>query len=707
MYRDYTQNRELSWLKFNERVLMEAVDETVPLLERLRFIAIFTSNLDEFFMIRVGSLSELMRLKESSVDNKSGMSPEEQLKAIYKEVRRLYEKREKIYQDLKRELRIHGICNLSYRETDSADRKFLKKYFFEYVQPILSPQIVDEHHPFPHLQNKTVHIGVRLSVKGRDVFAFIPLPAVLPPVLYLDEDEARYIRMEEVVSAYAEDIFASYEVKEKICFCVTRNADINAEDEEFDFGYDFRKKMKKVLKERRRLAAVRLELSGEISKGFQAYLSDKLNVSQEQIYVTSLQFKMSYVFSVGAHLSPEKVCALSYPDYVPQANPLIDLSRSIISQVEKKDLVLSLPYESLQPFVLLLKEASEDPAVISVKITIYRLASNAKVVDYLCNAAENGKDVTVIIELRARFDEQNNIDWPERLEEAGCNVIYGLEGYKVHSKICLITRREKNGIRYITQIGTGNYNEKTACQYTDLSLITADPGIGMDAVRFFHNIAIGDLAGSYEHLLAAPNSLKNHIIACIDEEIVKGNEGRILLKLNSITDLDIIERLKQASCAGVQIQMIVRGICCILPGVAGKTENICVKSIVGRFLEHARVYCFGSGDSEKMFISSADFMTRNTERRVEVACPVFDREAKEKIHRILDACLADNTKSRILGSDSCYRMVPVSEDGKRVDCQQKLMQDAVRAAAERKQKTGERRPVIRRFLSALFARDAI
>ncbi len=707
MVREYTQNRELSWLRFNERVLDEAADETVPLLERLKFVSIFTSNLDEFFMIRVGSLTELMNLKESSIDNKSGMTAQQQLSAIYEAVGVLYQKKERICSGLEKQLRLHGICNLSSRELESEEKKQLKKYFSEYIEPVLSPQIVDEHHPFPHLANKVVHIGAMLDVKGREVFAVVPVPAIVPPILFLRGDDCRYIRTEEVIAEYLGEIFSSYKIKEKVSFCVTRNADINAGDEEFDFGADFRKKMKKVLKQRARLGAVRLELSARISSRFLAYLGERLGLLPAQVYVTGLPFKMDYAFDLAGRLSADKALALTYSAFTPQKNPEFDLSQSMIRQIQQRDAVLSFPYESMEPFIRLLKEASTAPEVISIKITIYRLASHAKIVEYLCRAAENGKDVTAIIELRARFDEQNNIDWSERLEEAGCRVIYGFEDYKVHSKVCQITLRDKGGIHYITQIGTGNYNEKTARQYTDLSLITADPAIGSDAALFFKNMAIANLSDRYERLLVSPRSLKSAVIELINEEIAKGAEGRILLKLNSITDIDIIEKLKQASCAGVQIRMIVRGICCLLPGIAGKTENITIKSIVGRFLEHSRVYCFGSGSEEKMYISSADFMTRNTERRVEVACPVFDPACKREIHRILDACLADNTKGRYLQADGTYCKPQPAEGEKKTDCQQLLMAQAIEAAgrAPIARAAGRTPGRLRRFLAGLTGRS--
>lgn len=680
MTREYTQNRELSWLKFNERVLKEAECETVPLLERLKFVSIFTSNLDEFFMIRVGSLTELQHLKESTIDKKSGMSAKQQLSAIYQNVRTLYEERETIYQEIEQQLRVHGICNLSYRELEESDKKYLNKYFYEYIEPVLSPQIVDEHHPFPHLINKTVHIGTMLSYKNKKVFAVIPIPAILPPIIYLKGEECRYIRVEELILAHLSEIFSSYQINETLTFCITRNADINPDDEEFDFGADFRKKMKKVLKQRRRLAAVRLEISNSISKEFTGYLTEKIGLSTEQVYITKLPFTMGYAFGLIHQLPQDKASALSYSRFDPQENPQLKRNLKMITQVQQKDVLLSYPYESMEPFLRLLKEASQDPAVISVKITIYRLASQAKLVEYLCQAAENGKDVTVIIELRARFDEQNNIDWSEHLEDAGCTVIYGVEDYKVHSKICLITMRDKGGIHYITQIGTGNYNEKTAKQYTDLSLITTDPEIGSDAAEFFKNMAISNLHGVYHRLLVSPNSLKSAVIDLINGEIAKGAEGKIILKLNSITDLDIIEKLKEASCAGVEIKMIVRGICCILPGIEDKTENIHIKSIVGRFLEHSRIYCFGRGGEEKIYISSADFMTRNTQRRVEVACPVSDPECRQKIREILDACLADNIKGRILRPDAQYVEPEQNEWDKKIDCQQLLMTKAAEAA---------------------------
>lgn len=672
----FTQNRELSWLRFNERVLMEATDETVPLLERLKFIAIFTSNLDEFFMIRVGSLFDLSHFKTHTIDQKSGWTPGEQLTHIYEAVRVLYARRQQIYQEVEQQLRVHGICQLHYDELAETEVKFVRQYFKSSIAPILSPQIVDTHHPFPHLQNKALHIGAWLKYKNNPMFAVIPVPAALPEVIFLPGGETRYIRTEEVILEHVSQIFKDDTILEKTVFCVTRNADINPDDEAFDFDSDdFRGKMKKLLRQRQRLAPVRLELSRPVSETFLKYLKEHLPVTQEQVYVTNAPLKMGYAFALPAKLSENKRRALTDAPFTPGVPHGVRLNAPITPQVQAHDILLSYPFEGMDTFLHLIRESAYDPDVISIKITIYRLARKAKLVEYLCAAAEAGKDVTAFIELRARFDEQNNIDWSERLEDAGCTVIYGVENYKVHSKVCLITRRSQGSVQYITQVGTGNYNEKTALQYTDLSLITANPAIGQDANHFFQNLAIGNVSGQYEHLMVAPSSLKTGIIREIDREIAKRGEGRIFIKMNAITDIDLIEKLKQASCAGVRVRMIVRGICCILPDIPEKTENIEVISIVGRFLEHSRVYCFGQGNDERMYIASADFMTRNTEKRVEVACPIYDQAVREKIHYLMDTCWADNVKARALQRDGSYRTRPIRETP--IDSQQMLMAKAL------------------------------
>ena len=695
----YTQNRELSWLAFNERVLAEAADESVPLLERLKFASIFTSNLDEFFMIRVGSLFDLMGVEPGRRDSRSGMTPEEQLHAIYDAVRPLYREREAVCLGLERLLRRYDICRLEWKELSGSEKKYCQRYFHSEVEPIISPQIVDTHHPFPHLKNNVLHIGAWVKYRSRDVFGVIPMPEALPGVLFLPCDEGlRYIHMEELLLHHAGDIFANYDVRAKCVFRVTRNADINPEDEAFDMDEndDFRKKMRKALRQRTRLAPVRLELSERISGDFLEYLKKRLPVTDEQVFFTSAPLRLDYAFSLAGKLSdPELRRALTYPEFKPCRNAQIRTGESMIRQISRSDKLLSFPFESMSPFLTLLKEASEDPDVISIKITIYRLARKAKLVEYLCAAAENGKDVTVFIELRARFDEQNNIDWSERLEDAGCNVFYGFESYKIHSKICLITRRERGEIRYITQVGTGNYNEKTAEQYTDVSLLTSNRDIGQDAVEFFKNMSIGELDGEYRHLLVSPYSLKREVLRLMDGEIAKGSAGRMRFKINSLTDMDIIERLRKASRAGVRIDMVVRGICCILPGIPGETENIHIVSIVGRFLEHSRIYCFGEGESERMYISSADFMTRNTQRRVETACPIYDSAVRAKLNGIMDLCLMDNVKARELHADGSYS--PVHGGEERFDAQQLQMERAIDAAAE-PEPAPERESVIGRLL---------
>lgn len=675
----FTQNRELSWLKFNERVLMEAADETVPLLEQLKFVSIFTSNLDEFFMIRVGSLFDLMTVEKDAVDLKSGMTPGEQLDKIYEAVRPMYEKREELYEKVTKELKFRNVHALAYEELSDEESAYAREYWEEDILPIISPQIVDTHHPFPHLQNKASYVAVSLEFKGeKKKFGIVPVPPSLPDIVYLPGNGTRYIRTEEILFRHVGKIFVKHKVLEKTILYITRNADITPDDELGSVDLDFKIRMQSLLKKRARLGIVRLELSHPVSEGLSAYFCEQFQVENYQIFVTSAPIKMAYVYGLEEHMDEETRAVLTYSPFVPQPPAGIKPNMSMMKQITKRDILLSYPYESMDPFLRLMREASRDENVISIKITIYRLASKAKLVDYLCAAAENGKDVTVLIELRARFDEQNNIDWSERLEEAGCRIIYGFEDYKVHSKLCLITRREKGIVRYITQVGTGNYNEKTAALYTDLSLMTANEEIGEDANEFFRNMGIANLEGEYRHLMVAPVSLKQGLIRLMDEEIQKGRDGQICIKINSLTDMDILNKLKEASCAGVQVDMIIRGICCILPGIPGLTENIRVRNVVGRFLEHSRVYCFGKGAEEKMYISSADFMTRNTERRVEVACPVFDETLKARIHEILDVVSSDTMKGRVLNRGGSYEMLP--RDLPPMNSQEFLIEQALKAS---------------------------
>lgn len=676
----YTQNRELSWLEFNARVLAEAEDETVPLLERFKFLAIFTSNLDEFFMIRVGRLTDMAALEPNRRDTKSGLTAGEQLSRIYAAVEPLYARRDAAFRDVDARLAQEDLCRTSMDELDNSERKYIKRYFNTMIAPVLSPQVVDSHHPFPHLEGKVLHIAVLLSHKKNERLGLIPVPASLPPITFLPNDKRRYLMTEDILLAFADSIFEMYDVLEKTVFCVTRNADVPLDDEPFGSEQvDLRKKMERMLRQRRRMAIVRVELSRPVSSHFKECLHKRFEVTDEQIFLSrSAPLRMSYAFSLGDYLSDGRRSRLSDPPFIPQQPAMLPAGQSLLKTALQRDVLLSYPYESMEPFLQMIREAANDPSVLSVRITIYRLASKAKLVEYLCAAAENGKDVTVLIELRARFDEQNNIDWSERMEEAGCKIIYGFEDYKVHSKICLITRRERGTVRHITQVGTGNYNEKTAKQYTDVSLITADERIGQDAGAFFNNMALGNLSGRYSRLFVAPTSLKNNILALMDEQIAKGKDGYILLKFNSLTDIDVIAKLREASCAGVTVEMIVRGICCLLPGVPGHTENITVTSIVGRFLEHSRIYVFGRGDEEKMYISSADLMTRNTERRVEVACPIDNPAVRARLHDILYAMQHDTVKARVLQPDGTYCKKPAVQDP--ICAQDLLMQQAIENA---------------------------
>ena len=676
----YTQNRELSWLQFNARVLAEAEDENVPLLERFKFLAIFTSNLDEFFMIRVGSLCDMAAVDKEHTDSKSGLTAKEQLHLIYKAVEPLYARRDAAFSDVDSKLSAIGLRRLTMDSLAPDEQKYIKRYFKDIIAPVLSPQIVDSHHPFPHLEGKVLHIAALLSHKKTERLGLLPVPASLPPVVFLPETPSRYILTEDILLAYTDHVFEMYDVLEKTVLCVTRNADIQVDDETFGVeGGDFRKKMEKLLRQRRRMAVVRVEIDHPISDHFKEHFRSRFEVSDAQIFLSrTAPLKLGYAFSLGEHLPEKKRAFLSDAPFTPQQPAMLSAGQSLLKAALQRDILLSYPYESMEPFLQMIREAANDPAVLAIRITIYRLASKAKLVEYLCAAAENGKDVTALIELRARFDEQNNIDWSERMEEAGCKIIYGFEDYKVHSKICLITRRERGAVRHITQVGTGNYNEKTAKQYTDVSLITADERIGQDAGAFFNNMALGNLSGHYSRLFVAPTSLKNNILALMDEQIVKGKDGYILLKFNSLTDIDVIAKLREASCAGVTVEMIVRGICCLLPGVPGHTENITVTSIVGRFLEHSRIYVFGRGDEEKMYISSADLMTRNTERRVEIACPIDDPAVRARLHDILYAMQHDTVKARVLQPDGTYCKKPAVQDP--ICAQDLLMQQAIENA---------------------------
>ena len=648
----------------------------------MKFVAIFTSNLDEFFMIRVGSLYDMASLKEMELDRRSKMTPKEQLERIYEAVEPLYKERDKTYSEIKKRLSPYGICGLSFKELQDPEKKYVKKYFKEQILPVLSPQIVDRNHPFPHLLNKEIYVIASLKRGNQKLFGLVPVPTYLSEILLLPGHDIRYIRMEKILMEYLEIIFDKYEVSDKNYICVTRNGDVSPDDEALDINEDFRNLMKKTLSKRRKMAVVRLETANPLTENMERYFCDRFCITPKQIFRTKMPMKLSYIFSVAEKVPEHMRRTLIYEPFVPQKSAMVDEETSMIRQIRKKDILLSYPYESMEPFLKLLKEASTDPSVVTIKITIYRLSKKARLVEYLCAAAENGKEVTVLIELRARFDEQNNIDWSERLEDAGCRVIYGFENYKVHSKICLITCKTRNGYQYITQIGTGNYNEKTAAMYTDVCLMTADREIGQDGAAFFQNMCMGNLGGSYRHLLVSPYSLKKKVLELIEEETRKGENGRIIMKMNSVTDVDFIEQISRASRAGVEVDLLVRGICCIRPGVEGYTDHVRVTSIVGRFLEHPRIFSFGRGSAQKLYIGSADMMTRNTEKRVEVGCPVYDEDLRARLNHMLQVMLEDNVKARVLDAAGTYLKKGQGEPF--VDAQEVFMQEAVQAAAVKK-----------------------
>jgi polyphosphate kinase len=644
----YTQNRELSWLKFNARVLEEATDRTVPLMERFRFLSIFTSNLDEFFRVRVGSLFDLSHVTPKDLDNKSGKTPSQQLEMVYDAVRPLIRRRDAIYAEVQKELCAQRVEDIPYDQLRDQDKDYVNNWYRDKMRPLLVPQIIDRSHPFPHLKNKVLYGAALLQEGNKHLLGIVGVPESVPAILFLPDHPGGFVRTETILEAHLRKIFKIYRIEEQAVVAVTRNADISY-DENFDEdGPDLRSHMAKLIKQRERLRAVRLEIQGD-APGLKRLLQQMLRLEEAQTYTCSCPLVLGYAYQLdncGA--------SLFYPPHEPTYPTYLDSNYPMWEQICQRDVLLFYPYHSMQPFLDLLKEAAIDPKVLSIQITIYRLARNSAVVRHLVAAAENGKEVTVMVELRARFDEQNNIEWAKELESAGCRVIYGAEGYKCHAKICLITRQERNGISRITQVGTGNYNEKTAALYTDFCMMTADPEFAMDAVAFFQNMLIGDLWGKYSKLLVAPVTLKETIMRLIDGEIMRGTHGRIIIKANSVTERDVIDKLAEASQAGVRIDLIIRGICCLVPGIPGKTENITVTSIVGRFLEHSRVYCFGEGDLQQIYISSADCMTRNLERRVEIASPVTDPELKAWFVSYLNILLHDNVKARRLLPDGDY-----------------------------------------------------
>ena len=679
-------NRELSWLKFNERVLDEAASHHVPLCERMAFFSIFQSNLDEFFMVRVGALYDQMLADNQARENKTWMTSEEQLQAIFEKTRIISQRKDHIYKQYMEELEEQGVEILSFSDMLPEDKVYLEKYFEESILPLLSPQVIGKKQPFPFLKNKEIYAVVVLGGKKGDKLGIIPCSnEVFKRLIPVPSGKNHYMLVEELILHYIPEVFDHYEVKSKSLIRIIRNADIDVDEAFDDEELDYRDCMKKLISTRKKLCPVKLEHSRVLDDTVIEHLRRDLGLFKDQVFHTETPLELSFLFQIQNALREKK--ELFYEKRVPQNSPEFVDDKPVLDQICEKDKLLSYPYESMKPFIRLLKEAGNDTRVVSIKMTLYRVARNSQIVEALIDAAENGKEVVVLVELRARFDEENNIEWSQRLEDAGCRLIYGLDHIKVHSKLCQITYMSEEGIRYVTQIGTGNYNEKTSKLYTDLSLMTADQAIGEEAAEVFHKLCLAQTVEHTNHLLVAPNCLQNKLIDKIDAEIAKvqdGNAGYIGVKMNSLTDKKLIDKLIEASMAGVQIDLIVRGICCLIPEVEGYTDNIQVISIVGRYLEHSRIYIFGKGEDSEVYIASADFMTRNTTKRVEVAAPVYSPELKERILESFNLMLRDNVKASVLKSDGNY----YHRDGGdiQLNSQEYFYADAYRKASFRKEK---------------------
>lgn len=655
-------NRELSWLKFNERVLEEAENKKVPLCERLTFASIYQSNLDEFFRVRVGSLVDQMLLGGKIRDNKTKMTAKEQIEAVLHQVMKLNRRKDAVYDAIMGQLEDYGVRLVDFRKISKKESEYLEKYFLNEIAPVISPTIVGKRQPFLFLKNNEIYAVVVLQTKsGKEKLGIIPCSNTGFKRLVELPTAGTYMLAEELILHYIPEVFERYNIKAKSLIRVTRNADIDA-DALYDEDLDYRDFMAELIKRRKKLAPVRLELTREMDGEIVDVLCDYLELDSDYVFQVQAPLDLSFVFEIQDTL--RKTPELFYEKRVPQKSSQFRDGEPVFPQIREKDKLLSYPYESMKPFLNFLREAANDKEVISIKMTLYRVAKHSKIVEYLIDAAENGKEVLVLVELKARFDEENNIEWSRRLEDAGCRVIYGLDGYKVHSKLCLVTRKSEGQVEYYTQIGTGNYNEKTARLYTDLSLMTANVEIGLEAAKVFQALSMEETVDNVQHLLVAPRCLQNKVLSMIDEEIACAKEGKeayIGLKMNSLTDKKIIDKLIEASQAGVKIDMVIRGICCLIPGVKGKTENIQVRSIVGRFLEHSRIYIFGTQEREKVYIASADFMTRNTLRRVEVATPIYDKDLKMQLEEMFITMLSDNQKARQEDSRGNYEIAEAQE----------------------------------------------
>ena len=709
----YTQNRELSWLRFDNRVLDEAFDETVPLFERLKFVSIFESNLDEFLMVRVGGLSDLAELKKQPVDNKSNMTASEQVDAVMAEMPGLLTRWESIFKSIEGKLDTLGVHRAHIDSLTPEERTFVTRYFQAYVSPVISPLVIDPRHPFPNLRNGALYLACGLdgATDEESLLGLIEIPASMNRVVEIPSPTGTYsyILLEDVILACLDSCFGSYKPLDRALIRVTRNADIDPDGEGVEEEEDYRQHMKRILKKRLRLQPVVLAVSGSLEKATLKTIRKALELSRRSVFTCDIPLNLGYVFGIEGKIPEHLRNELLFTPFKPQPNPTIDMTRSIREQVLQHDKLLFYPYEAMNPFLDLVHEAAYDPECISLRITLYRVAKQSRLCESLIDAAENGKEVTVLMELRARFDEQNNIEWAERLEEAGCTVIYGSEGFKCHSKICQLTYREGMALTRLTLLGTGNFNEKTAKLYSDFMLMTAHPGIGEDANLFFRNLSLGNLRGDYRFLGVAPVGLKPLIMRGLDREIQRalaGEPARVFFKLNSLTDREVIDKIAEASCAGVRIDMIIRGISCLKPGVPGKTENVHVRSIVGRFLEHARVYAFGV-DSDMIYLSSADMMTRNTEHRVEIAFPVLDPTCRALVHEYMGMQLRDNVKARSLTSDGTWVPVERAEGEKPFNSQEALLERAYRnAEAAAQQRAQEKERVAEEAIQIELEREA-
>lgn len=651
------ENRELSWLKFNERVLEEAEDTSVPLCERMTFLSIFQSNLDEFFMVRVGSLEDQKLLSQKLRENKTNMTAGEQIEAILKRVAELNERKDAIYASIMKEVGEKGVHLTDFKALAKSESKYLEEYFMKEIVPLLSVMIVGRKQPFPFLKGQEIYALAVLGTRnGKKKIGIIPCSSsVFPRLIRIPTKDDTYMLVEELILHFLPKVYKGYKVLEKSVIRVTRNADIDF-NAVYDEDLDYRDKMAQIVKLRKKLAPVRLELSRDINEDMIKQVCEYAEMEEPHVFLNQAPLDLSFLFQIEDIL--RKDANLVYQRRVPQPSPMLKSNEHIIPQILDHDVLLSYPYESIKPFLQMLQEAARDSEVISIRMTLYRLARNSKVVEALTEAAENGKQVDVLVELKARFDEANNIEWSRTLEDAGCHVVYGIDGLKVHSKLCLITRKVGDEIQYITQVGTGNYNEKTSRLYTDLSLITADKRIGEEAAKVFQAILLGSVVEDMEHLLVAPKCLQNKVLAMIENEIQIAKEGKpayIGIKINSLTDKKIIDKLIDASRAGVKIDMVIRGINCLRSGIPGDTDNIHIVSIVGRFLEHSRIYIFGTHDRDKVYIASADFMTRNTLRRVEVAAPLYDETVKNKVRKMFATMLRDNVKAREQQPDGSYQ----------------------------------------------------